>query len=50
MGRRARDGSDRVGISTLLTVNGSQYLIDCGEEWGPSCRRSGESTPGYRGA
>ena len=39
-----------VGISTLLTVNGSQYLIDCGEEWGPSYRRCGESTPGYRGA
>lgn len=41
------DGSDRVGISTLLTVNGSQYLIDCGEGWGPSYRRSGESTPGF---
>lgn len=40
------DGSDRVGISTLLTVNGSQYLIDCGEGWGPSYRRSGESPPG----
>ncbi|WP_367402086.1 hypothetical protein [Kocuria marina] len=27
-------------------MHGSQYLIDCGEGWGPSYRRSGESPPG----
>ena len=43
-------GPPCAGRLTLLTVNGSQYLIDCGEEWGPSYRRCGESTPGYRGA
>ena len=30
------DGSDRSGISTAITVNGSVYIIDCGEGWGPS--------------
>lgn len=41
------EGSDRQGISTLIEVNGAQYLIDCGEGWGPSFRRSGMSVPGF---
>jgi ribonuclease BN (tRNA processing enzyme) len=41
------ENSDRAGISTLITVNGDQYLIDCGEGWGPRFRQSGASTPGF---
>ncbi|GGG61492.1 hypothetical protein GCM10011374_25660 [Kocuria dechangensis] len=41
------ENSDRSGISTLITVNGAQYLIDCGEGWGPMFRKSGTSTPGF---
>jgi ribonuclease BN (tRNA processing enzyme) len=41
------EGSDRQGISTLITVGDAQYLIDCGEGWGRSFRRSGESVPGF---
>lgn len=41
------ENSDRAGISTLITVNGAQYLVDCGEGWGPRYRQSGESTPGF---
>lgn len=41
------EDSDRQGISTLIEVNGAQYLIDCGEGWGPSFRRSGLSVPGF---
>ncbi|WP_245940546.1 MULTISPECIES: MBL fold metallo-hydrolase [Brevibacterium] len=37
----------RAGISTLITVGGSQYLIDCGEGWGPRFRESGVSAPGF---
>lgn len=41
------EDSDRQGISTLITVGDAQYLIDCGEGWGRSFRRSGESVPGF---
>lgn len=41
------ENSDRQGISTLVEVNGAQYLVDCGEGWGPSFRRSGMSVPGF---
>ncbi|MGN6751686.1 MAG: MBL fold metallo-hydrolase [Intrasporangium sp.] len=41
------EGSDRQGISTLITVGDAQYLIDCGEGWGRAFRRSGLSTPGF---
>jgi ribonuclease BN (tRNA processing enzyme) len=41
------ENSGRAGISTLITVNGAQYLIDCGEGWGPRFRESGASTPGF---
>ena len=41
------ENSDRHGISTLIEVGGAQYLIDCGEGWGPSFRRSELSVPGF---
>lgn len=41
------ENSDRSGISTLITVNGAQYLIDFGEGWGPMFRKSGQSVPGF---
>lgn len=41
------ENSDRAGISTLITVGDAQYLVDCGEGWGPSFRRSGVSVAGF---
>ncbi|GAB3295806.1 MBL fold metallo-hydrolase [Epidermidibacterium keratini] len=41
------EGTERQGISTLLTVNGAQYLIDCGEGWTRSFRRSGQGVAGF---
>ena len=42
------DGSDRSGISTAITVNGSVYIIDCGEGWGPQFRKSGLGPAGFQ--
>lgn len=42
------DGSDRSGISTVVSVGDAHYLIDCGEGWGPQFRRSGLGPDGFQ--
>lgn len=42
------EGSQRAGISTAITVNGSIYIIDCGEGWGPRFRQSGLGPSGFQ--
>ncbi|GAB2748271.1 MBL fold metallo-hydrolase [Sinomonas soli] len=42
------DNSDRSGISTMISVGDSHYLIDCGEGWGPQFRKSGLGPAGFQ--
>lgn len=42
------DGSNRSGISTIIRVEDSLYLIDCGEGWGPRLRQAGLGPTGYQ--
>lgn len=42
------DGSDRSGISTVISVGDAHYLIDCGEGWGPQFRKSGLGPAGFQ--
>lgn len=42
------DGSDRAGISTVISVGDEHYLIDCGEGWGPQFRKSGLGPTGFQ--
>ena len=42
------DGSDRMGISTAITVNDAVYLIDLGEGWGRQFRKSGLGPAGFQ--
>lgn len=42
------DGSDRAGISTVVSVGDQHYLIDCGEGWGPQFRKSGLGPDGFQ--
>lgn len=42
------EGSDRAGISTVISVGDAVYLIDCGEGWGPRFRQAGLGPSGFQ--
>ncbi|MFD2474280.1 MBL fold metallo-hydrolase [Amycolatopsis silviterrae] len=42
------DGSDRAGISTVVSVGDEHYLVDCGEGWGRRFRAAGLGPAGFQ--
>ncbi|MFC0582192.1 MBL fold metallo-hydrolase [Micrococcoides hystricis] len=42
------DGSDRTGISTVISVNDDHYIVDLGEGWGPQFRKSNLGPVGFQ--
>lgn len=42
------DGTDRTGISTVISVNDTHYIVDLGEGWGPQFRKSGLGPAGFQ--